>query len=138
MSIVNAPDPAGLRDAGPSAAAPALAVRNIPPKGRGVFSCRRFVRGELIERSPVIVMPLDQYTLLEQTALKDYYFDWGEHACAVPLGLSVLYNHSESPNAAVLRYLDLALVEFVALRDIEAGEEITHRYACPPWFEVVG
>ena len=24
----------------------------------------------------------------------------------------------------------------VATRDIEAGQEITHRYACPPWFAV--
>jgi SET domain-containing protein len=24
----------------------------------------------------------------------------------------------------------------VALRDIEAGEEITFKYNCPPWFEV--
>ena len=56
----------------------------------------------------------------------------------MPLGLGMLYNHSAAPNAVALRHLEQALVEFVALRDIQAGEEITHRYACPPWFEVIG
>jgi len=111
-------------------------IRTIDGKGRGVFAQRRFEKGEVIESDPVLVLPNDQYALLEQTTLKDYYFDWGEQACALPLGWSVVYNHSEHPNATTVRHLQEGFIEFVALRDIEPGEEITYRYACPPWFEV--
>ena len=37
-------------------------------------------------------------------------------------------NHSDNPNACY--YDDLSVV---ALRDIEAGEEITHNYYCNDW-----
>jgi SET domain-containing protein len=37
-------------------------------------------------------------------------------------------NHCERPNACY--YDDLSVV---ALRDIEAGEEITHDYCCGDW-----
>ena len=55
---------------------------------------------------------------------------------ALVLGFGSLYNHSDSPNAVAIRQYDDMVIEFVAIRDIEPGEEITHRYHCPVWFKV--
>jgi SET domain-containing protein len=112
-----------------------LCVRPAEGKGRGVFAERAFARGELIERTPVIVLPGNQWELLEQTALRDYYFDWGSEA-AVPVGFAMIYNHSEHPNVRVFRHVSEGVVEIVALRDITLGEELTHHYHCRPWFRI--
>ena len=112
-----------------------LCIRPIAGKGRGVFAERAFARGALIERMPVIVVPGDEWRRLEETALRDYYFDWGAEA-AVPLGFAMLYNHSAHPNVRVVRHFSEALVDFVAMRDIAPGEELTHNYNCRPWFRV--
>jgi uncharacterized protein len=113
-------------------------------KGRGVFARRRIGRGEVVERSPLIVIPAAQWGLVESTVFCNYTFTWGRDGndAAVALGYGSLYNHSYTPNARyVPRFADQAL-EFVALRDIEPGEEVTINYnrepgdRSPLWFEV--
>lgn len=110
-------------------------------KGRGVFAARRFVKGELIERAPVVVVPTWQWYYLEKTFLLDYSFLWGDEL-AVAFGHFSLCNHSYSPNSVCVRRLDDRIVELVALRDIEIGEEIVWNYNgdpdddTPVWFEV--
>jgi SET domain-containing protein len=113
-----------------------LSIGYIEGKGRGVFAQKHFARGEAIECAPVIVLPDDPWELLNRTSLKDHYLTWGEQACAIALGFGSLYNYSYVPNAVMVRHLEEAYFEMVALRDIEAGEEITFKYNCPPWFEV--
>jgi SET domain-containing protein len=49
---------------------------------------------------------------------------------------SLFYKYSDSPDAEMIRHIQEAFFEMVALRDIEAGEEITFKYTCPPWFVV--
>ena len=51
-----------------------ISVRKVQGKGQGVFAERKFARGEVIERAPVIVLPGSQWKLLNGTALKDYPF----------------------------------------------------------------
>lgn len=113
-----------------------IEIRFCEGKGRGVYARRDFRAGEIIEQAPVIVLGDDQYELLNHTALRDYYFDWGEGCCAIPLGHSLIYNHADDPNAFTRRDLARGMIAFVAGRDIAAGQEIVHRYQCPPWFEV--
>ena len=50
---------------------------------------------------------------------------------AVALGYGSLYNHSYTPNAHYVD-VDQCRKRFVALRDIEAGEEITINYNAVP------
>jgi SET domain-containing protein len=120
-----------------------IAVGASPGKGRGVFAQRRIVKGEEIELSPVVVVPQPQVEHLDQTVLGDYYFVWGqdeEHA-ALALGLCSLCNHSYQPNAVFILNSEKLTIEFVAARDIEAGQEITINYNGDPnsrkpiWFE---
>jgi hypothetical protein len=112
----------------------AIEVKRIPGKGRGVFALRRFRKGEVIERVPVLVLPAN--TLEEGPAdsrLADYCFVWGRGTVALALGYGSLYNHSYRPNA---RYDDTGpqTKVFSAIREIEPGEEITEDYRYLPYF----
>ena len=55
-----------------------LEIRHDPVKGRGVFASAAIGAGALIEAAPVIIVPVDQRTLLDRTVLHDYYFVWDE------------------------------------------------------------
>jgi SET domain-containing protein len=114
-------------------------------RGRGVFARRKINRGELIERSPVIVIPGREWSTMDETILSNYVFDWGEkeeHA-AVALGYVSIYNHSYKPNAELTECLDQHVIEVSALRDIKPDEEIFVNYNGAPddredlWFDVV-
>jgi hypothetical protein len=116
-----------------------IEVKRIRGKGRGVFARRLIRRGELIEKVPVVVLPIEQ--VKDRSVVSDYCFTWGRDTVALALGYGSLYNHSYKPNA---RYDDVGPLtkKFTALRDIQPGEEITVNYNGEPksqakvWFEV--
>jgi SET domain-containing protein len=120
-----------------------LIVSNTNLKGRGVFAQKRFLKGEIVERSPVVVIPAEQVQFLDQTILGNYYYDWEDKAAAIALGLASLLNHSYDPNTYYVKKFSEGEVELIAYRDIEAGEEITANYngspndKSPIWFDVV-
>lgn len=102
----------------------AIEVKQIPGKGRGVFARRVIPAGTIIESVPVLVLDEED---VEATLLAGHCFLWSRGKVALPLGYGALYNHSYSPNA---EYLDRAPKTKVyrALREIDAGEEITINY----------
>ena len=111
--------------------------------GRGVFAARPIADGEIIEICPVIVFSEADKAHLDRTFLYDYYFDWGEDGLefALCLGYGSLYNHDYAPNAEYTMDFGSKTIDFHAIRDIEAGEEITVSYNGDPenkefvWFE---
>src|SRR5262245_22246256 len=115
-----------------------------PGKGRGVFASRRIEAGETIEEAPVVVVPGVEIEHLDRTVLGDYYFLWGadEKDAALLLGLWTLCTHPYQPNAGVECQVDAGTIRFVALRTIEAGDEVTTNYNGAPdddkplWFDV--
>ncbi|WP_435021466.1 SET domain-containing protein [Tundrisphaera sp. TA3] len=123
----------------------AVEVKKAEGKGLGVFARRPIGKGELIERAPVLLMSDKEYCSgVDKTLLAGYVFAWGEGQIALVLGFGSIYNHSYKPNA---RYDDDAdepkAKEYIAIRDIAAGEEITINYNGSPtsrakvWFDVV-
>src|SRR3954462_9837444 len=108
----------------------AIAVQHFPGKGRGVVARRAFTAGETIERPPVLLVPASEAPLIRDTRLAHYYFEWGDDykQAAIALGYGSLYNHSYTPNARYEFREAEECLEFIALRDIEAGEEITINY----------
>jgi SET domain-containing protein len=121
----------------------AIEVKRVKGKGRGVFARRHIRKGEMIEAVPMIVMSVDEYEEgLGKTKLANYCFAWGRGKVALALGYGSIYNHSFRPNA---RYEDVGpqTKTFIAIRDIESGEEITVNYNGKPgsrsavWFSVV-
>jgi hypothetical protein len=117
-----------------------IEVKRVKGKGRGVFARRLIRKGELIEKVPMLVLPVEQSK--EGSVIWNYCFAWKDGTAALALGYGSIYNHSYRPNA---RYEDLwpQTKEFTALRDIEPGEEITVNYNGEPrsrakvWFEVI-
>jgi uncharacterized protein len=102
--------------------------------GRGMFASRNFLKGELIERAPIIPINEKQWPNAAKTILSDYAFDWGEkdeHA-AIALGYVSIYNHSYSPNAQLEQMLDELMMEIIAIKEIQPGEEITINYNGDP------
>ncbi len=114
-------------------------------KGRGIFAARPIDCGERIESAPVVVVPRAQVTHLDATILGDYYFVWGEDKkdAAILLGRCSLCNHSYEPNARFVLVPAQQAIEFVALRAIKVGEEITINYngdpanRAPLWFPTI-
>jgi SET domain-containing protein len=105
-----------------------LEIRSSDIHGRGVFATRAFAAGETVERCPAVVVPAAERHLLDGTHLYNYYFHWEGEAAAIVLGYGSLYNHSASPSARYRNVFNADVVEFVALRDIEPGCEITVDY----------
>jgi SET domain-containing protein len=107
-----------------------VSVRTFPGKGRGVVAERVFQAGQTIELAPVIVVPAEEAPLIRDTRLAHYYFEWGEDCeqAAIALGYGSLYNHSYTPNARYEFREREECLAFLALGNIEPGEEITINY----------
>ena len=103
-------------------------VKKSAGKGRGVFAKKQIPEGTILERAPVLVV---KWKPIEKSELANYIYEWGKGTVAVALGYGSLYNHSYTPNA---RYEDLngQIKQYIALRDIEAGEEVTINYNADP------
>ena len=120
-------------------------IRLLPGKGRGVFAKQDFPRGSVLEMTPIIEIPQKDWQIIEKTCLHNYAFGWGQDQdqAAIALGLGSLFNHSYEPNAFYRKKLRELVIEFIALRDIRSGEEITVNYSGHPygkqplWFESV-
>lgn len=121
-------------------------VAPAPGKGRGIFAKEMIARGEIIESAPVVDFSEEEWKQIEKTKFTYYCFFWGEEykAGAMVLGYGSLYNHSFNANAEYLRRTEEKMMDFVAIRDIAPGEEITINYNGDPddatpfdWFDVV-
>lgn len=120
-----------------------LFIKEVPGKGRGVFTDEDIKAGELIEVCPMIIMPFEDRKHIDKTNIYNYYFLWGdEHKqSALALGFGSLYNHSRGSNADYESYYDDAEIHIICYRDIKAGEEVTINYNNDPdsqevlWFE---
>ena len=108
-----------------------ICVRKVKGKGRGVFARCAIKKGAIIERVPVLLVPIeDLVSGLENPTLNRYFYHWSKTHIAVSLGYGSLYNHSFEPNG---RYVHgPQMLTYRALRDIPQGEEITINYNFVP------
>ena len=109
-----------------------LRITQMGRCARGVVAERRIEPGELVERSPVLVIPHADRAALDRTVVFTYVFMW-EHGtveenlyrhegrAAIALGFTGLLNHSHAPNCAFIRHIDDLAIDLVAARAIEAG-----------------
>ena len=118
---------------------PKLAIVRIEGKGRGVVAMQRIAGGAVIETAPVVPYrtkckrdEMPDSSLPPELA--DLPHDWDEeHGCLV-FGAMQFTNHSDAPNSSFARDIEALTMTFTALRDIEAGEEITIDYGIPLWW----
>jgi uncharacterized protein len=123
---------------------PQVYIDVVAGKGRGVFTRRAILEGTIVETAHVIVMSETDRTLIDQTLLHDYIFEWqpnGANMCCMALGNIPLYNHSYSANCEHAMDYSNGTMLITAVRNIAAGEELTINYngdwnnAEPVWFE---
>ena len=122
-----------------------LRIAQMGRRGRGVVAERRIEPGELVERSPVLVIPHADRAAVDPTVVFTYVFMW-EHGtveedlykhegrAAIALGFTSLLNHSYAPNCIFIRHIDDLAIDLVAARAIEEGEELTIDYQMTLWF----
>lgn len=107
-----------------------LFIMEEESKGRGVYTSIPISVGDVIEVSPVIIIPRSELPIIHKTVLHDYYFLWGhEHEmAAIALGYGSLYNHATFPNATFILDVDNKTIDIEAITEIQPGEEITINY----------
>ena len=113
----------------------------VPGKGRGVRAAVPLSPGDVILRDCTVPLSAEDCVTVRPTPIEDYYFAHPEDPAQglMVLGLASLCNHSDDPSALTIIERDPHLgwiVTLTATRPIRPGEEITRRYACPPWFDV--
>ncbi|MGD8415780.1 MAG: SET domain-containing protein-lysine N-methyltransferase [Pseudomonadales bacterium] len=108
---------------------PKTAVRGSPIHGKGLFAIERIEKGEIVAVKGGYVLTGEQWRALEP-ALGAAEIQIAEDLFIAPVAQehrdgNMLYtNHSCDPNIALQGQIVL-----VAMRDIEAGEELTHDWA---------
>ncbi|SAM05356.1 hypothetical protein [Absidia glauca] len=113
-----------------------LEFRTDPLKGRGVFATQAIPRRTLIDISPVLVFPADEYDLHGQhTQLDHYTYKWQHGSMALALGLGSMFNHANEPNVGFFRDFGNSMIKYVALRDLAVDEELCISYGANLWFE---
>lgn len=98
--------------------------------GRGVFAKHDFAKGDVVERCPYLRMDEDDADGL----LLDYVFEDSEGSVVLPLGYGALYNHAHPGNLDHYDDEDDDVFEYLAARDILAGEELCLDYG-EDWWE---
>lgn len=109
---------------------PGLFVGYSEGKGRGVFTSESIKKGDLIEICHIIKIPKAELPIIHKSTLHDYYFLWGPDLdeCVLALGLGSLYNHDVIGNAEFILDFEKETIDFMAISDIEPGEEILVNY----------
>ena len=108
---------------------PKTDLRNSPIHGKGLFAQDAISQGEVVAVKGGYVLPSSTWLELERT-LGPAEIQIGEDLYVAPISQgerdgSMLYiNHSCDPNCAIQ-----GQIVFVAMRDIEAGEELSHDWA---------
>jgi SET domain-containing protein len=122
---------------------PILTIAPSPNRGRGVFATETIRMNTTIEIAPVIVLSKEHRTIIEQTLLYDYIFEWGEDhkSAAVALGYVSIYNHTVHPNCVYEMDYENETISIMTIKDINAGDELFINYNAevdqesPVWFE---
>ena len=123
---------------------PCLIIAPSGDMGRGVFTTEDLPKKTIIEISPVLVMSSKERTLLDQTLLHDYIFEWGhdKKQCCMALGYVPLYNHSYKSNCEYEMDFDDAIIRIKTVRFVKAGDELFINYngdwndSTRVWFDV--
>ncbi len=121
-----------------------ICVKHTDKYGRGIFATRDIKKDELVEVSPLLICPNKEWKYLKKTNLMNYCFVSGElKNIAIALGNGSLFNHSYTPNTRFQDNQKNVSIDFYAIDDIKAGEELTINYNGNPedqsslWFSVI-
>ncbi|MHA1149023.1 MAG: SET domain-containing protein-lysine N-methyltransferase [Promethearchaeota archaeon] len=117
-------------------------------KGRGLIANQFIKKGTLVEKAPILLLPNSDWEKVQDTIIYDYCFTWddpknkGEYMNALALSIMQMMNHSYTPNMRYEYDYEKNIINFIAIKDIEKGTELTVNYngaeddKSPVWFEM--
>jgi SET domain-containing protein len=117
-------------------------------KGKGVFTKKDIKKEKIIDVAHIILVSNNDWDLIKKTVLSKYSFEWDDPNCkgkydsAISLSISQFINHSYNPNVRYRYNYKNRSIEYITIRDISKGEEITVNYNgnpsddSPVWFKV--
>ena len=113
---------------------PHLVIAPSGSRGRGVFATRNIPANTVVEISPVLVLSKKERSLIEQTKLTNYIFEWGDRRVMACLGLGYvsLYNHEYTSNCEYDMDFVHNLITIRTVRKIKKGEELCVNYNADP------
>lgn len=112
-----------------------IKIIEIKNRNRGAVATEKIFKNEIIEYCPLIIIGKKDSQFIKSKSKSDilYYYYLQQHDLkrdSIMLGYASLYNHSSDPNCEI-DYDDdpkIKHVIFRAIKEIEAGEEITWDY----------
>ncbi|KAK3836021.1 MAG: hypothetical protein JOS17DRAFT_662695, partial [Linnemannia elongata] len=111
-----------------------LQIQDCGAKGRGVVTTVVIPARTVIDISPILLFPSEEYSTHGQyTQLDHYTYRW-KGGMALALGLGSMFNHSSTPNVGFQRDIDNGLIRYSTLREIQVGEELCISYGPNLWF----
>lgn len=102
--------------------------------GMGVVANEDIESGIFVEVAPVIVCKNSSISSDEEVF--KYVIAWGD-MLAVPLGWTMIYNHSDNNNCEFSTNIHDKLLAIMTTREIEKGEQVTVNYGTH-WFSSRG
>lgn len=122
---------------------PILTIAPSLNRGRGVYTTEAIEINTTIEIAPVIVLSKEHRSIVEQTLLYDYIFEWGEdnQMAAMALGYVSIYNHAVQPNCVYEMDYENETISIITIKEIKVGDELFINYNAeidqesPVWFE---
>ena len=117
-------------------------------KGKGAFAKKDIKKGTVIDVANVVLIPNKDYRKIKKTQLYNYCYIWEDplhkpaFKNAITLSISQFINHSYAPNVQYLYDYKNKAIEYMAIKDIKKGEELTVNYnglvddTSPLWFKI--
>lgn len=108
-----------------------IVLKESPIHGLGVFSSNKISKGETIEECPFLAFPQNKNEKVPAFSNYTFCFPRGEiwTTHALVMGYGSYYNHSEKPNVDWYTLNQSGIFVFVALDDIEEGQELFINYS---------
>jgi SET domain-containing protein len=116
---------------------PGLKVRKSEIEGRGVFIDAKVEEGDLLEKAPVVpyeTSPREPHEWDSANILMSKYHGFGnwfneDRFSVMALGYACFYNHSSEPNVKIVKNLKDLTISFIAIKNIDYGEECLIDYS---------
>ncbi|MFX1570238.1 MAG: SET domain-containing protein-lysine N-methyltransferase [Promethearchaeota archaeon] len=128
---------------------PFLKVKFISlKKGRGLFAKEDIRKGKIIDVAHVVLIPNNDYKLIDKTLLSNYCFEWknpkykSENKTALAMSICQFMNHSYSPNVTYEYNYRNDTIKFKTIKHVNKNEELTINYGGkatskdPVWFNI--
>jgi len=100
-------------------------------EGLGVFADRDFDKDEVVEICPYLLIHKDEMD--DDCSVCDYTFEFDDDTEVLMLGYGSMYNHHQNNNLEYVYDEDKDLFEYVTLRPVQKGEELTVNYGEEYW-----